>query len=87
MDARLARAEDVMSSQRARAVAGKLKRSSRVRVAAPARCPFSLLLSLWARKEKEGYNTKNFFNPLSTTSPSNEERFCVSTLEKEGTKI
>ena len=39
----------------------------------------------WVSKRKEGSTDKKFFfSPLSMTPRDNEERFCESTLEKEG---
>ena len=45
-------------------------------------------LFFWVSKRKVRFNRqKIFLRLMSTTRPSIEERFCVPTLEKKGTKI
>ena len=52
---------------------------------APARCPFFCLLFFGQAKKSKAQQTKNISRPIEGTSRSIEERFCVSTLDKDGT--
>ena len=54
---------------------------------APARCPFLSLPFFWASKRKEVYKLKKILRSIEATNRCREEKFCVSTLEKEGNKL
>ena len=56
---------------------GESQRSSCERAAAPARCLFSLLLSLWASKEKVDSKTQNSLNTPSRGISATEKNFCL----------
>ncbi|MBQ3336253.1 MAG: hypothetical protein IJG80_02510, partial [Selenomonadaceae bacterium] len=59
MDDGLARAENVMFSQRATQRCGWVQRSSHERAAAPARCPFFCILFFGQAKKSMFQQTKN----------------------------